>query len=152
MIVVRTGRPTHQLRVANFGTGSPYRGDCGENGEEHSATVAVLAMADVACQSTACPGLSASRAAGDPITAVCAAAVQGPNRACVGDLTDPHALGIPRISARAKSAPVEIQADEYGNGAPGRAHAELFAQTMRNLDCISAALMRLTNVGSDTLV
>ena len=40
---------------------------------------------------------------------------------------------MPRLSGRAKSALVEIQADEYGNGRPGESHAELFAITMAAL-------------------
>lgn len=43
---------------------------------------------------------------------------------------DPHTWGLPRLGGRAKSAMVEIQADEYGNGVPGQSHAELFATTM----------------------
>lgn len=35
---------------------------------------------------------------------------------------------------RAKAAIVSLQADEYGNGTPGRSHAELFAVTMAALD------------------
>jgi hypothetical protein len=46
---------------------------------------------------------------------------------------DPHTWGIPRLVGRAKAALVEIQADEYGGGRPGRMHAELFAGTMRTL-------------------
>lgn len=44
---------------------------------------------------------------------------------------DPHTLAIPRLRGRAKSALVEIQADEYGNGIPDRVHSTLFAATMR---------------------
>jgi hypothetical protein len=44
---------------------------------------------------------------------------------------DPHTWAIPRLSGAPKAALVEIQADEYGGGQPGRMHAELFAQTMR---------------------
>jgi hypothetical protein len=47
---------------------------------------------------------------------------------------DPHTFAIPRISGPAKAAMVEIQADEYGGGNPGRMHSALFAQTMRALD------------------
>lgn len=47
---------------------------------------------------------------------------------------DPHSWAIPRLSGRAKAAIVEIQMDEYGEGRPGAAHAELFADTMRCLD------------------
>ena len=47
---------------------------------------------------------------------------------------DPHTQALLRLPAgRAKSAFVEIQADEYGNGRPGRTHQELFAATMRRL-------------------
>ena len=44
---------------------------------------------------------------------------------------DPHTWAIPRLHGRPKAALVEIQADEYGDGVPGRMHSELFAQTMR---------------------
>jgi hypothetical protein len=47
---------------------------------------------------------------------------------------DPHTWAIPRLSGRAKSALVEIQADEYGSGSPERMHSALFARTMRALD------------------
>lgn len=43
---------------------------------------------------------------------------------------DPHSWAIPRLSGGPKSALVEIQHDEYGEGQPGRSHAELFAGTM----------------------
>ena len=46
---------------------------------------------------------------------------------------DPHSWAIPRLSGRAKSALIEIQHDEYGQGRPGQAHAELFAATMSAL-------------------
>jgi hypothetical protein len=46
---------------------------------------------------------------------------------------DPHSWGLPRIAGRAKCALVEIQADEYGNGTPGRMHSELFQQMMAEL-------------------
>jgi hypothetical protein len=46
---------------------------------------------------------------------------------------DPHTFAIPRVWGGAKSALVEIQADEYGGGRPGESHAELFAATMRAL-------------------
>lgn len=46
---------------------------------------------------------------------------------------DPHTWAIPRLEGRAKSALVEIQMDEYGNGRPGRMHSELFARTMAGL-------------------
>jgi len=44
---------------------------------------------------------------------------------------DPHSFGIPRLDGSVKAALVEIQADEYGGGRPGRMHAELFQATMR---------------------
>ncbi|MEO6713028.1 MAG: iron-containing redox enzyme family protein, partial [Mycobacteriales bacterium] len=44
---------------------------------------------------------------------------------------DPHTWVIPRLAGRTKAALVEIQADEYGGGRPGRMHAELFARTLR---------------------
>jgi hypothetical protein len=46
---------------------------------------------------------------------------------------DPHSFALPRFGGPAKSAFVEIQMDEYGNGVPGRAHAELFATSMDGL-------------------
>ena len=46
---------------------------------------------------------------------------------------DPHTWQVPRLSGRTKAALVEIQADEYGGGRPGAMHAELFAQTMREV-------------------
>ncbi len=44
---------------------------------------------------------------------------------------DPHTWAIPRLLGQPKAALVEIQADEYGGGDPGRMHYELFARTMR---------------------
>jgi len=46
---------------------------------------------------------------------------------------DPSSWAIPRLSGRAKAALVEIQADEYGGGRPGRIHSAIFAGTMRSL-------------------
>lgn len=46
---------------------------------------------------------------------------------------DPHTWAIPRLAGAPKAALVEIQADEYGGGQPGRMHAELFARTMRGV-------------------
>ena len=46
---------------------------------------------------------------------------------------DPHSFAIPRLDGPAKSALVEVQADEYGNGRPERMHSELFAKAMRGL-------------------
>ncbi len=46
---------------------------------------------------------------------------------------DPHSFGLPRIAAPAKSAMVEIQADEYGGGSADRMHSQLFAKAMTAL-------------------
>jgi hypothetical protein len=46
---------------------------------------------------------------------------------------DPHSFAIPRLAGKAKSALVEIQADEYGGGSADRMHSELFAGMMRDL-------------------
>ncbi len=46
---------------------------------------------------------------------------------------DPHTWAIPRLTGRAKAAMVEIQFDEYGGGAEGQSHAELWATTMQAL-------------------
>lgn len=46
---------------------------------------------------------------------------------------DPHTWAIPRLRGRGRSALIEIQADEYGLGVPGEAHAELFAAAMDEL-------------------
>jgi hypothetical protein len=47
---------------------------------------------------------------------------------------DPHTFAIPRLSGRAKSAMVEIQADEYGGGTAERMHSALFEGLMRDLE------------------
>ena len=46
---------------------------------------------------------------------------------------DPHTWAIPRLHGPGRSAMIEIQADEYGQGAPGASHAELFAAAMKQL-------------------
>lgn len=43
---------------------------------------------------------------------------------------DGHSFGLPRLSGPRKAAYVEIQADEYGNGRIGEAHADLFADVL----------------------
>ena len=43
---------------------------------------------------------------------------------------DPHSWAMPRLRGPPKAAMVEIQADEYGGGAPERIHAQLFADAM----------------------
>lgn len=47
---------------------------------------------------------------------------------------DAHTWAIPRVTGRAKSALIEIQADEYGGGMPGRGHYELYEILMSELD------------------
>lgn len=46
---------------------------------------------------------------------------------------DPHTWAIPRLRGAGRSALIEIQADEYGGGVPGEAHADLFAAAMEQL-------------------
>jgi len=47
--------------------------------------------------------------------------------------SDPHRWAIPRLDGAAKTALLEVQADEYGGGRPERMHSRLFAKTMRAL-------------------
>jgi len=47
---------------------------------------------------------------------------------------DPYTWVIPRINGDAKSAMVEIQADEYGGGRTDRMHSQLYRKTMRSVD------------------
>lgn len=46
---------------------------------------------------------------------------------------DPHTWAIPRLAGAGRAALLEIQADEYGGGRPGEAHAELFGAAMVDL-------------------
>lgn len=46
---------------------------------------------------------------------------------------DHHSWVIPRVRGAAKAALIEIQADEYGGGRPGRMHSDLFRLTMSEL-------------------
>lgn len=46
---------------------------------------------------------------------------------------DGHTWGIPRLAGPGRAALIEIQADEYGQGEPGQAHAEIFAEAMLDL-------------------
>ena len=46
---------------------------------------------------------------------------------------DPHTFALPRLRGPGRAAMVEIQADEYGDGVPGEAHCELFADAMEEL-------------------
>lgn len=64
---------------------------------------------------------------------------------------DPHTWAIPRYSGRSRAALVELQADEYGNGVPGAAHAELFATTMDALGLDSAYGAYLDRLSGITL-
>lgn len=64
---------------------------------------------------------------------------------------DPHTWAIPRLAGRAKAALVEIQADEYGGGRPGRMHNVLFARLMRALDLIDAYGSYIDAVPATTL-
>jgi len=71
---------------------------------------------------------------------------------------DPHSWAVPRISGRPKEALVEVQADEYGGGRPGRMHATLFANAMQALglddrygaylDCIPGPTLATVNLMS----
>jgi len=70
---------------------------------------------------------------------------------------DPHSWGLLRLSGARKAALVEIQADEYGNGRVGQAHADLFADLLSALDVDShygAHVGRLpaTTLATDNLV
>lgn len=47
--------------------------------------------------------------------------------------SDPHSWAIPRLDGAAKTALLEVQADEYGGGRVERMHSRLFAKTMRAL-------------------
>ena len=64
---------------------------------------------------------------------------------------DGHTWAIPRYSGRSRSALIEIQMDEYGNGVPGQAHAELFADTMDELDLCTTYGAYVDLVGAPTL-
>ncbi len=64
---------------------------------------------------------------------------------------DPHTFALPRVSGAAKAAFVEIQMDEYGNGVPGRSHAELFATSMEGLDLDSTYGQHLPRLPAATL-
>jgi hypothetical protein len=47
---------------------------------------------------------------------------------------DPHSWAIPRLEGAVKVALLEIQFDEYGDGAADRMHSELYRQLLRGLD------------------
>jgi hypothetical protein len=46
---------------------------------------------------------------------------------------DPHSWAIPRLTGAAKVALLEIQFDEYGDGAVDRMHSELYRQLLREI-------------------
>jgi hypothetical protein len=65
---------------------------------------------------------------------------------------DPHSYALPRLRAgKAKSAYVEVQGDEYGDGRPGASHQELFADTMRGLGLDATYGAYLDAVPAETL-
>lgn len=47
---------------------------------------------------------------------------------------DPHTWAVPRLTGESKAALVSIQYDEYGRGREDRAHAHVFARTMKALE------------------
>lgn len=70
---------------------------------------------------------------------------------------DAHTWGIPRVRGGVKSGLVAIQADEYGFGEPGEAHAEVFARLMRRwkLDSRPGAYLKYvpgSTLATDNLV
>jgi hypothetical protein len=64
---------------------------------------------------------------------------------------DPHSWAVPRLSGRPKEALVEVQADEYGGGRPGRMHATLFANAMSELGLDSSYGAYLDRLPGSTL-
>ncbi len=64
---------------------------------------------------------------------------------------DPHSWAVPRLAGRAKEALVEVQADEYGGGRPGRMHASLFAASMRAVGLDDAYGVYLDEIPGTTL-
>jgi hypothetical protein len=64
---------------------------------------------------------------------------------------DPHSWAVPRLSGRAKEALIEVQADEYGGGRPGRMHSTLFERTMRALRLDSTYGAYLNHLPGTTL-
>jgi hypothetical protein len=65
--------------------------------------------------------------------------------------SDPHSWAIPRLDGPAKTALLEVQADEYGGGRPERMHSRLFAKTMRALDLDDRENAYLAYVPGETL-
>ena len=64
---------------------------------------------------------------------------------------DPHSWAVPRLAGRPKEALVEIQADEYGGGRPGRMHATLFARSMCELGLDASYGAYLDSIPGTTL-
>jgi hypothetical protein len=65
--------------------------------------------------------------------------------------SDPHSWAIPRLTGPAKTALMEVQADEYGGGRPERMHSRLFAKTMRALGLDDRENAYLDRVPGETL-
>jgi hypothetical protein len=65
--------------------------------------------------------------------------------------SDPHSWAIPRLTGPAKTALMEVQADEYGGGRPERMHSHLFAKTMRALGLDDRENAYLDRVPGETL-
>lgn len=65
--------------------------------------------------------------------------------------SDPHSWAIPRLDGPAKTALLEVQADEYGGGQPERMHSRLFAKTMRALGLADRENAFLAHAPGETL-
>jgi hypothetical protein len=65
--------------------------------------------------------------------------------------SDPHSWAIPRLDGPAKTALLEVQADEYGGGRPERMHSRLFAKTMRALGLDDRENAYLAHAPGETL-
>jgi Iron-containing redox enzyme len=65
--------------------------------------------------------------------------------------SDPHSWAIPRLDGPAKTALLEVQADEYGGGRAERMHSRLFAKTMRALSLDGRENAYLSHAPGETL-
>jgi len=65
--------------------------------------------------------------------------------------SDPHSWAIPRLDGAAKTALLEVQADEYGGGRVERMHSRLFAKTMRALGLDDRENAYLAHAPGETL-
>jgi hypothetical protein len=65
--------------------------------------------------------------------------------------SDPHSWAIPRLDGPAKTALLEVQVDEYGNGRPERMHSRLFAKAMRALGLDDRENAYLAHAPGETL-